>query len=375
MSTGYLIHIVALGTVAAAALAPPRRPRLLAWAAYLVGFVVAEVPHLALALLAFSTAVAVGDGDVGADSMSLVLLGGAALTAVALVVLARRAIRARPAADAALRAGGVNRRAVHPAWWRTAATPLPIKPRAVERLSNLRYGDADRRQRLDVFRRRDRPDGGPVLVHFHGGGYFSGGKNREARAMLHHFAARGWVCISADYRLRPRARFEDHLADAQATLAWARAHAGEHGGDGSTVVVAGSSAGAHLASLCAMSATGHEPIAAAVGLYGYYGRYYGRDAAEEIASSPFALDGSTAPPFLLAHGTLDSYTSAEAARELAAKLRSESSGPVVNIELPGGQHGFDLLRSWRLAAVISACDAFFADLQIGTGAADPARSR
>ncbi|MGH3588751.1 MAG: alpha/beta hydrolase, partial [Pseudonocardia sp.] len=253
--------------------------------------------------------------------------------------------------------------ATFPRWWRTAMTPLPLRPRAVERISDLRYGD-HRRQRLDVLRRRDRPVAGPVLVYFHGGGYFSGSKNWEARALLHHYAARGWVCVSATYRLRPRAGFEDHLADARAALAWARAHAREHGGDPSTVVMAGSSAGAHLTALCALSTTPGEQLSAAIGLYGYYGRYYGRPAHEPVASTPFALDGRNAPPMLLAHGELDTYTSSHAAAALATKLRAESSAPVVHIELPGGQHGFDLLRSWRLAAVISGLDALLSDERV-----------
>jgi acetyl esterase/lipase len=171
--------------------------------------------------------------------------------------------------------------------------------------------------------------------------------------------------------LRPGAGFEDHLADARAALAWARVHAEEYAGDPSRLVVAGSSAGAHLAALCALTATAQEPVAAAVGLYGYYGRYYGRPDDKPVASTPFALDAAAAPPFLLAHGERDNYTPADAARALAQKLRAESSGPVVHVELPGGQHGFDLLHSWRLAAVISACEAFLAEVASPRHEAEP----
>jgi DNA-directed RNA polymerase specialized sigma24 family protein len=38
-------------------------------------------------------------------------------------------------------------------------------------------------------RRRDRPSGGRVLVYLHGGGYFSGGKQAEGRALLRRFAS------------------------------------------------------------------------------------------------------------------------------------------------------------------------------------------
>jgi acetyl esterase/lipase len=226
----------------------------------------------------------------------------------------------------------------------------------VQRVRNLRYGE-HRRQRLDVVLRRDRPTDGPVLVYLHGGGYSSGSKNWEARGLLHRLAERGWVCVSATYRLRPRAGFEDHLADARAAMAWARSHAAEYGADASRVVMAGSSAGAHLTSLYALGATPDEPPAAAVCLYGYYGRYYGRGPDEAVPSTPFALESSGAPPFLIAHGTLDNSTSAADARDLADQLRVESRQPVVHVELPGGQHAFDMVSSWRLTAVIDALDA------------------
>jgi acetyl esterase/lipase len=207
-----------------------------------------------------------------------------------------------------------------------------------------------------------------VLVYFHGGGYSSGGKRREAQALLHRMAARGWVCISATYRLRPQAGFPDHLVDAKRVIAWAREHAGEYAADPSCLVVAGSSAGGHLASLCALSPNdpvlqpGFEgadtTVSAAVCLGGYYGRYYGRGPGEHPPSTPLALDATGAPPFFLAHGELDTYVDVQQARDLAGHLRTHSPSPVVYAELPGGQHAFDRFRSLRFTAVIEGVEAF-----------------
>ena len=58
-----------------------------------------------------------------------------------------------------------------------------------------------------------------MLVYFHGGGYFSGRKTWEAQWLLYRLASEGWVCISANYRLRPRALFLDHLIDAKRAIA------------------------------------------------------------------------------------------------------------------------------------------------------------
>lgn len=364
MPNDYLVHVLVLGLAAVAALAPPTRPRILARLGFLAGMVVNEVPHLALVLLGLSTVLALRTGDLGPDPLSAVLLAGAAGTAGVLVVLIRRALPASAVAAAAVRAAGIDALSPRRSAWHTALTPLPFRPRSVQRVRNLRYG-VHRRHRLDVLCRRDRPTGGPVLVYLHGGGYSSGSKNWEGRGLLHHLARQGWVCVSATYRLRPGAGFEEHLADARSVMAWARAHAGEYGADASTVVMSGSSAGAHLTSLHALGAPPEERPAAAVCLYGYFGRYYGRTAEEDVVSTPLALDASGAPPFLIAHGSLDSNTSPADARDLARRLRAGSPNPVVHVELPGGQHAFDMVSSWRTTAVIAAVDALLADTGVG----------
>lgn len=117
---------------------------------------------------------------------------------------------------------------------------------------------AGRRNLLDIYRRRDAPQNAPVLIYFHGGHYTSGAKNREARPLLYRLASQGWVCISANYRLRPQTTFPGHQIDAKKVIAWVREHAPEYGADPSRLFVAGSSAGSNLASLCAL--TPNDPV-------------------------------------------------------------------------------------------------------------------
>ena len=73
----------------------------------------------------------------------------------------------------------------------------------MERVADIRYGDAGRWNLLDVYRHRSRPSGCPTLVYFHGGAFRR--KSREARPLLSRLASQGWVCVSANYRLRPAA--------------------------------------------------------------------------------------------------------------------------------------------------------------------------
>jgi acetyl esterase/lipase len=248
--------------------------------------------------------------------------------------------------------------------------PLPLFHPGVRRFRNLSYGDAGRRNRLDLYRRRG-GGAGPVLIHLHGGGFSlaPGRKSFYARRLLFRLARQGWVCISATYRLQPAATFPDELTDVKKVIAWARAHANEHGGDPDRIVLAGSSFGARLATLAGFTANdptfqpGFEQadtsVAAVVGLYGYYG---GIESRRSLPSSPFDYAERGSPPLLIVHGGQDTLTSPRHAQALAERARSASANPVVYVELPGAQHSFDLLCSIRLEAVIDGIKAFAASI-------------
>ncbi|MEN3357514.1 MAG: hypothetical protein V7637_1496, partial [Mycobacteriales bacterium] len=261
---------------------------------------------------------------------------------------------------------GIQLRPARRPWAHILLAPFTVGRRDVVRVGNLAYGDAGKRNLLDVYHRRDRPTGGPVLVYFHGGGFRIGHKRWEGRALLHQLAAQGWVCVSANYRLAPAHQFPAAHVDAKRVIAWVKSHAADHGGDPGTVIVSGSSAGAHLASMIAL--TPNDPafqpgfqaadtsIAAAIGFYGYYGRVAGP------GSSP--LDRlRDAPPFLFLHGDKDSSTLVEDTREFVSRLGEVTTQPIVYAELPGAQHTFDLFYSLRYSQIIEAVAAFGAWLR------------
>ena len=131
-------------------------------------------------------------------------------------MIVRRALRAHHALGIA----GPPRRP----WGRIVRAPFFAGRRDVVQARDLPYAAAPR-QRLDVHYRRDRP-GAPVLVHFHGGGFRSGSKSREALPLIRHLVSRrGFVCVSAGYRLQPQVQLEDQVADVRAAIAWVRAQA------------------------------------------------------------------------------------------------------------------------------------------------------
>ncbi len=143
-----------------------------------------------------------------------------------------------------------------------------------------------------------------------------------------------------------------------------REHGHEYGVDTEVVFVAGTSAGAHLASTAALTANdpafqpGFEDVdtsvMGAIALNGYYGPIESRGPS----SSPLAYVAANAPPFFVAHGDLDTIVLVEDARAFVEKLRSTSVNPVVYAELAGAQHSFDLFHSIRFETVVDAIEAF-----------------
>jgi acetyl esterase/lipase len=293
-----------------------------------------ELPFIVGYWLIASTVLALVDGDLGSP-------GGAAGAAVALLALAGlvvvvcRAMRAH----AALHNTGRPRRP----WGRILRAPFfPGRPDVV-RVRGLAYGDGPRRT-LDVYHRRDRPASAPVLLHFHGGAFYSGNKAREARPLIRHLTSRrGFVCVSADYRLQPQVTLADQVADVRDAIAWVRAHAAEYGAEPGALFLAGSSAGANLAirAVC----EGETGIAGLICRYGYYGN--------------LAPPGDM-PPMLVVHGEKDMMIPAPDVRAFVERVRAVSSHPVTYAELPGAYHDFDLYESIRSAAVNKAVEQFTA---------------
>ena len=202
--------------------------------------------------------------------------------------------------------------------------------------------------------------------------------------MLHRLASQGWVSISATYRLGQAGRFPNSLIDAKQVISWAHSHAAGYGADPSVLIVAGSSAGAHLASMAAL--TPNDPafqpgfedadtaVNAAVCLYGYHGD---REAGGMLPSSPEAYVSCDAPPFLIAHGENDVLIPIGHADHFVQRLRG---CPVIYLRLPSAEHSFDLFHSPRFETVIDGIQAFAAWVRVTqdntpNGALGPVRGR
>lgn len=267
--------------------------------------------------------------------------------------------------------------------------PFWMGHRAVDRIRDLRYAEgAGRRHLLDVYRPRPPVERAPVLLQIHGGAWMIGSKNSQGGPIMQAMASAGWVCVSINYRLSPRATWPDHLLDCKLAMRWIRENIAGHGGDPHRVVVTGGSAGAHLAAMLALTANdpeyqpGFEEIdTSVVGCVPMYGPYaldeiFGRaswsrlgrrvgghmgalvlganvadDPAAYRDASPIQAVQPGAPPFLVVHGTIDNLVPVEQARNFATALR-EMGTEVTYVELPGAPHAFDIFHSeWADSAV------------------------
>jgi acetyl esterase/lipase len=364
---GYAVPVLIVTWLTAWAVAPhrPRGPRPIA-PSFWFSVAVNELPFLATAWLVVITLTAAVDGSLDSPG-AYAVVGVAALTGVGLAVIARRGWNAGAEVRRALHDQGIappdpiRDGAGRPSLVRLIAWPFSVRPRGVRRVRNIDYGEHGRATRLDLYLPEPRVGLAPVLVYFHGGGFYGGSKSRGAKPLLYRLAASGWVCASADYRLAPRASYADALADARRAVDWVGQHAAEYGADPKRVFLAGASAGAHLASAVALG--GHDSaiparsmpdVRGVVTLYGYYGRVRNPGGP----SSPFDLIGPQAPPFLVMHGDNDSLIPVESARDFARRLASASAGPATFVELGGAEHSFGLFDSLRFRAAIDGIEAF-----------------
>jgi len=98
-------------------------------------------------------------------------------------------------------------------------------------------------------------DVSPVVLFVHGGGWIGGNRDDYSRPMFREFLSLGCIILSMDYRLLPESSFSVQLEDIRDIEAWIRsqlpAEIVDSGlrCDTDKIIVAGGSAGAHLALL------------------------------------------------------------------------------------------------------------------------------
>ena len=198
---------------------------------------------------------------------------------------------------------------------------------------------------LDLFR----PEGSgphPTLIYIHGGYWQELSKN-ESAFMVPALLAGGVAVAVVDYQLAPAVRLPAIIAQCSAACRHLVTQAGRLGLDSARLVVAGSSAGGHLAAMVLGEVGG---LAGGVLLSGVYdlvplvGTYVndalGLDESAAERVSPMDRPMAAKIPLIVAVGEIETSEFHRQTAEFAERKRTEGH-PVVECR-SAGRHHFDL---------------------------------
>ncbi|HEX6535305.1 MAG TPA: alpha/beta hydrolase [Gemmatimonadaceae bacterium] len=205
----------------------------------------------------------------------------------------------------------------------------------------------------------------PLLIYFHGGGWEHGSREMIVANVIPYLEM-GFAVANVDYRLTKTALAPAAVEDARCAVRWLAAHAARYRLDTADVVLAGGSAGAHLALMAGMlrssdgldgpCASEPEPrIAAIINYYGIadvadlldgpHRRHWAvewigdRPDARELAKrvSPLTYVRPGLPPIITIHGDSDRVVPYEQSARLHAAL-DRAGVPNELVTVPGGKH-------------------------------------
>jgi acetyl esterase/lipase len=217
----------------------------------------------------------------------------------------------------------------------------------------------------------------PLIVWVHGGAWRAGSKEKMPLGSL---TEHGYAIASINYRLSPVAKFPAQVHDIKAAIRFLRAQRDDERWhyDKEKIIIAGASAGGHLAALVGVT-NGHEELEGSVGEFDSESSdvvaiidFYGptnfltilkqstphglgvripalqlllgaqpENTADlaKLASPVFHVDDND-PPLLMIHGDQDPQVPINQSHELEGAYQRSGSGERVQFEvIHGGQHG------------------------------------
>ena len=211
---------------------------------------------------------------------------------------------------------------------------------------DLRYGDGPRAL-IDYFPPLPSARRPGLLVYFHGG-YWQELSKDDSAFLAPAWHAAGFAHAVVGYTLAPQAGLAAIVEECRAAVAWLRSRADRLGFDAGNVVLAGSSAGGHLAAACA--AASPVPLRGIVSVSGIF------DVAPLVGTSindALGLDASTAasldllraglrfPPAVVAWGEIETGEFKRQSRAFAARL-ADAGTTCASHEVAGRNH-FDVV--------------------------------
>jgi acetyl esterase/lipase len=235
--------------------------------------------------------------------------------------------------------------------------------------------------KLDVYALRS-PTPTPTVIFIHGGGWVQGTKEASVLTAL-PFIAMGYSVVNVEYRLANVSLAPAAIEDCRCALRWVVGHAKDYNLDPERIVIAGPSAGGHLALTTGMlrtsdgfdrfcQAPGEPKVAAIVNFFGiadvadlldgpnkkpfpenwpYTVQWLGNqpnrvDVAK--AASPMTYVRAGMPPTISIHGDADNLVPYQHSVRLQEALQ-KAGIPHELVTIPGGGHGNFPPDQWQRA--------------------------
>lgn len=216
----------------------------------------------------------------------------------------------------------------------------------------------------------------PAMLYFFGGGWV-GGHPRQFYPQAEHFNKYGIVGVCAEYRIKGKHKTDPFacVEDGVSALREIQVHGAKYGIDSSKIVVAGGSAGGHVAACSVLvkysgaGAAKPDYLAMPVGLVLFnpvcdtssLGFGNGRLGDRWMEISPLHLVHDKVPPVLILHGTQDTtvpFSNAINFQKAMRKLGRECKVAAY----PGQKHAFFNSGRPSYEATILETEAFLEEL-------------
>lgn len=140
---------------------------------------------------------------------------------------------------------------------KTTAALAKHVPAGIREQRDIRYGRTEE-EKLDIYLPPDgAKPGRPVIVWLHGGAFVAGDR-QDVAPYLKILAGRGFASVAVGYTRAPTARYPGPVLQANAALGFLQREGQRLGIDPTNIVLAGDSAGAHIASQLAAGLTGKD---------------------------------------------------------------------------------------------------------------------
>lgn len=219
----------------------------------------------------------------------------------------------------------------------------------------LSYGDRDT-QSVDLFVPPAADEPVPVLVFIHGG-YWQELSKKESTFAATACFKQGFAYAAVDYTLAPTATVGEIVDECRTAIACLARHGRDHGIDPERMVVAGSSAGGHLAAMVALNdvatvGDARRCIRGAVMVSGVFAlepligtsinEALNLDTATARAGSPMLQDLTGFPAAVICWGENETAQFKRQSAMFAQRLRDVAGSPVEEFEVPARNH-FDII--------------------------------